>query len=107
MIASARTALITGGAGFIGSHLAEELLAQGWKVRIIDNESTGKQENVPTGAWYLRGDIWDKETLAEAFGDGVDVVFHLAAQVSNILSYADPTEDVTTNVVGTLNVLEL
>ena len=99
-------ALITGGAGFIGSHLAEQLLSRGWVVRIIDNESTGKRENVPRKAQYLRGDVRDPLALRKAFAGHIDVVFHLAAQVSNILSYADPTEDVTTNVVGTLNVLE-
>lgn len=99
-------ALITGGAGFIGSHLAERLLAKGWEVRIIDNESTGSRRNVPRKARYLLGDVRDKQALKRAFAGGVDIVFHLAAQVSNILSYADPSEDVTTNVVGTLNVLE-
>lgn len=99
-------ALITGGAGFIGSHLADRLLAQGWRVRILDNESTGDRSNVPQGAKYFRGDVRDKRAVARAFAGQIDVVFHLAAQVSNILSYADPTEDVTTNVVGTLNVLD-
>lgn len=99
-------AIITGGAGFIGSHLADRLLAAGWNVRIIDNESTGKRGNVPRKARYFRGDIRDKRALAKAFSGRTDVVFHLAAQVSNILSYADPSEDVTTNVLGTLNVLD-
>jgi len=100
-------ALVTGGAGFIGSRIATQLLAQGWEVCIIDNVSTGKLENVPPAAEWVEGDVRDRDRLAVCFKKGFDAVFHLAAQVSNILSYRDPTEDVTTNVVGTINLLEL
>ncbi len=100
-------ALITGGAGLIGSRIAEEMLARGWAVCIIDNLSTGKKENVPAGAEWIHGDVRDVHALTACFERGVDVVFHMAAQVSNILSYRDPTEDVTTNIIGTVNVLEL
>lgn len=98
--------IITGGAGFIGSYLAERLLAQGAQVRMLDNESTGKRGNVPAGVDYRTGDVRDRSAVAELFEGGADVVLHMAAQVSNILSYKDPSEDVTTNVLGTLNVLE-
>lgn len=101
-----KTAVVTGGAGLIGSFLSERLLAAGWKVRILDNESTGKRTNVPAGAEYVRGDVRDVQALAQVFTGKVDLVLHLAAQVSNILSYQAPSEDVTTNVLGTLNVLE-
>jgi len=103
----ARTALITGGAGFIGAHLSRALLNQGYEVRIIDNESTGQRQNVPPGARYFRGDVRNLSDLAAAFQGGVEVVFHLAAQVSNIKSFENPREDFTTNVLGTLNVLEM
>lgn len=100
-------ALITGGAGLIGSLIAERLLAQRWKVFIIDNESTGMQANVPTGATYYVGDIRNPDDLRKSVPEGADYIFHFAAQVSNILSYRDPNEDITTNVMGTMNVIRL
>jgi UDP-glucose 4-epimerase len=106
-IAKARTALLTGGAGFIGAHLSRALLKQGFEVRIIDNESTGTRENVPEGVRYFKGDVRNLSDLGLAFQGGVDVVFHLAAQVSNIKSFENPKDDVSTNVLGTLNVLEM
>lgn len=100
-------ALVTGGAGLIGSLIAERLLAKGWQVSILDNESTGLRANVPAAARYTVGDVRNLEDLRAAASGGVDYIFHFAAQVSNILSYRDPSEDVTTNVLGTMNAIRL
>jgi UDP-glucose 4-epimerase len=91
--------LVTGGAGFIGSHLSRRLLAEGHTVAILDNESTGRAENVPAGACYVRGDVTRRADL--------DAVCHVAGQVSIIRSFSDPVADLRTNVEGTLNVLRL
>ncbi len=99
--------LVTGGAGFIGSHLAEGLLAAGHRVLVIDNESTGKRENVPTGAAFIRGDVANLKELERGFETGVDAVCHIAGQVSIIRSFTDPVADLRTNVQGTINVLQL
>lgn len=99
--------LVTGGAGFIGSHLADELVAKGHGVVVIDNESTGLRENVPASAQYIKGDVSNREELERAFATGVDAVCHIAGQVSLIRSFTDPTVDLRTNVIGTLNVLQL
>jgi UDP-glucose 4-epimerase len=99
--------LVTGGAGFIGSHVAEGILAAGHRLVIVDNESTGKRQNVPNGAAYLRGDVANLEDLEKAFVGGLDAVCHIAGQVSIIRSFADPAADLRTNVQGTVNVLQL
>ncbi len=99
--------LVTGGAGFIGSHLAEGLLAAGHRVLVIDNESTGKRENVPTGAAFIRGDVANLKELERGFETGVDAVCHIAGQVSIIRSFTDPVADLHTNVQGTINALQL
>jgi UDP-glucose 4-epimerase len=98
--------LVTGGAGFIGSHLVDRLLRDEHQVIVIDNESTGVRENVPSGAAYIKGDVSRSEDLASAFASGLDAVCHIAGQVSLIRSYSDATLDLRTNVIGTLNVLE-
>jgi len=97
-------ALVTGGAGFIGSALAGALLQEGWDVRVLDNFATGREENVPEGAELTRGDIRDAETTREACS-GIDVVFHQAAIRSVPKSVDDPLLSETSNVLGTLNVL--
>jgi UDP-glucose 4-epimerase len=99
--------LVTGGAGFIGSHMAERLLQEGHEVTIVDNESTGRSVNVPAGAKYVLADVARLDQLQPLFAAGLDVVFHIAGQVSLIRSYYDPTLDLRTNVHGTLNVLQL
>jgi UDP-glucose 4-epimerase len=99
--------LVTGGAGFIGSHLAEGILAAGHSVVVLDNESTGKRENVPAGAAYFRGDVSKLEDLEKAFQGGLDAVCHIAGQVSIIRSFTDPVGDLRTNTQGTVNVLQL
>ncbi|MGH8628404.1 MAG: NAD-dependent epimerase/dehydratase family protein, partial [Gammaproteobacteria bacterium] len=99
--------LITGGAGFIGSHMADCLVAKGNEVVIIDNESTGRRENVPSKARYIKGDVTCLEDLEPAFIDGLDAVCHIAGHVSLIRSFTDPLLDLRTNVEGTLNALQL
>ena len=97
--------LVTGGAGFIGSHMVDRLLADGHEVVVIDNLATGLRENVPVTAHFVVGDVSQIGDVERAFAGGLDAVFHIAGQVSLIRSYTDPTMDLRTNVMGTLNVL--
>jgi UDP-glucose 4-epimerase len=97
--------VVTGGAGFIGSTLVDELLARGEEVHVVDDLSAGKREQVAPAAALHVLDI--REPLADALADvRPDVVFHLAAQVDVRVSVADATGDARTNVLGTVNVLE-
>src|SRR5579859_1272425 len=98
--------LVTGGAGFIGSHLVERLVGEGHKVVVLDNEVTGRRENVPAAVGYLKGDVSRPDDLEPAFADGIDAVFHVAGQVSLIRAFTDPATDLRTNVQGTVNVLQ-
>lgn len=97
-------ALVTGGAGFIGSHLADALLARGDDVRIIDDLSTGRRKNLPTAATFIEGSITDPARL-EAAITGVEVVFHQAALGSVARSVNDPLATDEVNTHGTLAVL--
>lgn len=97
-------ALVTGGAGFIGSATARALLDRGDQVRILDDLSTGFAENIPPGAEFLRGSLEDLETVRRACA-GVEVVFHIGAARSVPRSVDDPVRTHHTNVTGTLNVL--
>lgn len=97
--------LVTGGAGFIGSHVAEKLIAEGHEVVVIDNLSLGKAEYVPSEAVFHEVDIRDFATI-EPFFRGVDAVFHLAAEPRLPLSIEDPIGTHAVNVTGTLHVLE-
>jgi UDP-glucose 4-epimerase len=102
-----RTAIVTGGAGFIGSHVVELLLAEGYSVRAVDDLSTGSRENLPENVRLDVLDITDRDALNVAVDDAEPaVVFHLAAQASVTRSVADPGRDCQVNVLGTLNVLE-
>jgi len=99
--------LVTGGAGFIGSHLVEELVKQGQRVRVIDNLSTGKKENIKPFLGeieFVEGDIRDLE-LVRAAMDGVEYVLHQAAVPSVPRSVKDPLTSNSVNVEGTLNIL--
>jgi UDP-glucose 4-epimerase len=97
-------ALVTGGAGFIGSHVAEGLLARGDEVTILDDLSDGRRENVPEGARLVEGDIRDPAAVfAEA---KPELCFHLAAQKDVRISVARPDHDAELNVIGTIRVLE-
>ncbi len=98
--------LVTGGAGFIGSHIARALLALGHKVAIIDDLSNSKKENVPEGAEFFQGSITDKTLLKASLRD-VDGVFHLAALVSVPKSMEDPKYTLEVNALGTLRILEV
>jgi nucleoside-diphosphate-sugar epimerase len=103
-----QNALITGGAGFIGSHIAEELVEQGCGVTVLDNLSTGHLENlesIKSGVEFVRGDIQDEQVLAEVV-PGCDVVFHEAAVVSVTKTVAEPVSSTAVNDMGTLKVLE-
>lgn len=100
--------LVTGGAGFIGSHLVEALIAQGNRVRVLDNFSTGRWENlaaVRDQVEVIEGDICVPQTVQSAMA-GVEVVAHLAAVVSVQTSLEDPQKTFKVNVEGTFNVLE-
>lgn len=99
--------LVTGGAGFIGSHITERLLADGHRVRILDNFSTGKQENIPDSAdvEVIEGDVGDTDTVSRCM-DGVDFVFHEAAIASVPETVGNPLGSERTNYRGTVNVLE-
>jgi UDP-glucose 4-epimerase len=101
-----RRALVTGGAGFIGSHVADALLARGYEVEIIDDLSSGRRENVPDSARLHVLDIGSAEAAALAGSDRFDIIVHLAAQMDVRKSVADPRFDATTNVIGTLSLLE-
>lgn len=96
--------LVTGGAGFIGSHLVEALLAKGCSVNVIDNLYMGRRENVPAEARLFEGDVLDDACLEQAM-EGVDGVVHLAARVAIRDSVEHFFEDARTNLMGTLQVL--
>ena len=99
-------ALITGGAGFIGSNIARALVEQGWGVRVLDDLSSGYRHNLDGLAVDFRhGDVRDPDAVADAVA-GCGVVFHLAASVGNKRSIDDPIGDASVNVIGTLQVLE-
>ena len=98
-------ALVTGGAGFIGSNLAEALLKNGYEVRVIDDFSSGKKQNLKElPVDIIRGDIINRSVIEKAM-KGCDVVFHQAALVSVPLSIDDPIKANEINVKGSLNVL--
>ena len=99
-------ALVTGGAGFIGSHIVERLLADGHGVCVVDDLSTGSAHNVPPGARFRQLDICDLTSLREVFSDfRPEVVFHAAAQTDVRRSIREPDFDARVNVLGGLNVL--
>jgi UDP-glucose 4-epimerase len=97
--------LVTGGCGFIGSHLADALLARGHRVRILDNLATGARENAPREAELVIGDVADRAAVREAVS-GVDGVFHLAAIASIELSNADWVAAHSTNSLGSVTVMD-
>ncbi len=100
--------LVTGGAGFIGSHIVETLLQRGERVRVLDNFSTGKRENIKPfldRIELIEGDIRSYHTVREAV-DGVDFILHQAALPSVPRSVKDPITSNEVNVTGTLNILD-
>jgi UDP-glucose 4-epimerase len=98
--------LVTGGAGFIGSHVADAYLAAGYTVTVLDNLSTGKRENVPRAARFVEADIGSPEARDVLAGGGFTLLNHHAAQMDVRVSVADPAFDARTNLLGLLNLLE-
>ncbi|HEX3533012.1 MAG TPA: NAD-dependent epimerase/dehydratase family protein [Gemmatimonadaceae bacterium] len=101
-----RKVLVTGGAGFIGSHVADLFLEKGWEVSIVDDLSSGKKENVPAGAKFHEISVTSPELVRLVTEQNFDVIAHLAAQMDVRKSVADPLFDATVNIVGTLNLME-
>jgi len=98
-----RRLLVTGGAGFIGSHVAERLVAAGHEVAVVDNLSTGRRENIPAGAQFYPYDIKAKETCQLILSWQPQVILHFAAQMSVSYSVKDPMEDARENILGSLH----
>ena len=104
-----KKALVTGGLGFIGSHLVDRLLADGWGVVVLDNLLTGRESNLAQHAKsprlkIVKGDIRNRSTVSRVLRE-TDVVFHLAAHALMRVSQSDPTADIDYNFMGTMNVL--
>jgi len=97
--------LVTGGAGFVGSHVVEELLRRGLTVSVVDNLVTGKREHVPAQCKFYQVDIASPDFLTVAAELNPDAIIHLAAQISVSASVANPEEDARVNIGGMLNVL--
>lgn len=106
MPTQSRKTLVTGGAGFIGSHVAEAYLAQGDKVWIVDDLSTGRIENVPDGATFLQADVGAESVRSLIVRERFDLINHHAAQINVRTSVTDPVADARTNLTGLLNILE-
>ena len=101
-----KRALITGGAGFIGSHVADLFIENGYEVEIIDDLSTGKRENVPEPAALHETSVTSLQAAATVRRGKFDVLVHLAAQMDVRRSVADPVFDASINIRGMLNLLE-
>ena len=102
----AKRILVTGGAGFIGSTIADTFLAAGWDVAVLDDLSTGKRENVPAAARFYPCDVRSAAALEAIAKEKPDVLCHQAAQMDVRRSMAEPGFDASVNVVGLLNVLQ-
>jgi UDP-glucose 4-epimerase len=98
--------LVTGGAGFIGSHVADLFLDKGYEVHVVDDLSTGRRENVPTKAQFHEISVTSDELSQLVRERKFDVIAHLAAQMDVRKSVADPVNDATINILGTLNMME-
>lgn len=98
--------LVTGGAGFIGSHLVDRLIKEGHRVSVIDNLSTGKKENINPKAKFYKIDICDPEISQIFEKEKPEIVFHYAAQIDLRESVEDPIKNAQINILGTLNILE-
>jgi UDP-glucose 4-epimerase len=105
MPSRSQSLLVTGGAGFIGSHLVSLLLERGYRVRVLDNLSYGRREWVPEDAQFTEGDIRDSEACRRAC-QGVDGVFHMAAMSRSAASLDDFATCTSSNIVGTQNLLQ-
>ncbi len=98
--------LVTGGAGFIGSHVAEAYLREGWEVVVLDDLSRGHEENVPERARFVCADIRSPEARRLVATGGFDAINHHAAQIDVRFSVDSPSQDAAINVVGLVNLLE-
>ena len=105
-MAEAKKVIVTGGAGFIGSHLVDRLLTEGHQVVVMDNLSTGKLRNLNPSATFHHSDITHQLVNDVFHREQPDIVFHMAAQVSVTESTKDPIHDAEVNVTGTLRLLE-
>ena len=97
--------LITGAAGFIGSHVAKRFVAEGFDVIGVDDFSAGKEENIPKGIVFIKGDLALESTIAQ-LPDGCKLILHLAGQSSGEISFDDPVADLGKNAVSTLNLIK-
>jgi len=102
----AKNILVTGGAGFIGSHLVNRLIKEGHRVVVIDNLSNGRKENLNPKAQFYQADVRDKRVFKIFEEEKPEAVFHLAAQAIVGTAYQNPSEAIETNIMGTVNVLE-
>ena len=101
-----RRVLVTGGAGFIGSHVCDAFAADGWAVTALDDLSSGKEENLSTGIDLVVADIRSPEAATLVRGGGFDVISHHAAQIDVRVSVNRPDHDASINIMGLLNLLE-
>jgi UDP-glucose 4-epimerase len=101
-----RRVLVTGGAGFIGSHVADVFLGAGWDVTVLDNLSRGRRQNVPPGAEFLLLDVGSVEARELIAARRFEVISHHAAQVDVRISVADPVLDAEENILAFINLLE-
>ena len=101
-----KSCIVTGGAGFIGSHIVDRFIAKGYRVAVIDNLSTGKRSNVNPRAAFFKLDIQSPKVSGVFAKLKPRFVFHFAAQIDVRKSVANPIEDAKTNIVGSLNILE-
>ncbi len=102
-----KTILVTGGAGFIGSHVVDRLLGDGHIVVVVDDLSTGKPENLAAAATFRKGSVADKAFVEEVFGEfSFDAVIHEASHINTSVPEEDPRLDLSVNVVGTLSLLD-
>ncbi len=98
--------LVTGGAGFAGSAIARELIAQNHKVWVMDNLSTGHLNNIPSKAIFIQGDCSNTKTIIRLNNQHFDAILHIAGQSSGEISFEDPINDINSNTVSTLLLLQ-
>ena len=100
-----KRALVTGGGGFIGGHIARDLTLRNYEVVVVDNLKTGNEKNIPKDAIFINADI-GKDTYEDIFFKPFDLIYHFAGQSSVETSYSDPIYDIETNVKSTLILLK-
>jgi len=98
--------LVTGGAGFIGSHLIDRLIEEGGKVVVIDNLFSGRKENINRKAKFYKADVRSKDIFQILKKEKIEAVYHLAAQPLVEVAYKNPLETIEINIMGTVNILE-